>query len=679
MKQTLKLLFGVVVAAGLVVPALAQNFPDVPEYHWAYEALKTLRDDGLLVGYPDGNYRGDRPMSRYEFAVAMNAAYQKLKYMMEGLDSRIDGIQSMIDDLMEKIGEPPDLSNYATKQDLQALKEQLDAFKSELDAMKKWKDDIDALKRLASTFEQDLASLGVDVEAFKKDLRSMEDRIRALEERKPAVDIHGDMYAIGIAGHSRDDRPGISWNGNHYGIDPWGNPTGIAKDLHGLHELGLNLSGVYGRDVNVEAEVVVSNLTDYEFGRMAIQFPRGATRKDEAYEDVYLHKLQADWETAWFGSPVNIRLGRIGHEVNPYILRRQDVDYYIDIDRWDDGNYYFDGAHIEFDWDAVEWEVYGGRIGSRGSVWWSLLNMRTGDLRTVFDGQATGRPGNDDYGLLNVDRLLGTELEIGLGNFGELGLTYNYFDGWDTTWPGTLAVAGFNFNRIAVWGANLDVDISDNFGLTGYLAQSDYYYNNHVQHDDDNWAVDGKLNFTSGDFSAFAGYRMIGPYFGAPGDWGRIGYWHSPADIEGFQGGVSFKASDDVTLYASGEMYTGTDRAKDAAGVVYGLTGDDKINRIQAGLGFQFAENWHLGLGWEGVFWDLEARTVPVSFAGGKVDEHYFTADLDYDLGKGTSWRFGYQICDYNNKTTDPWFNTPNSTYAEARGGLFFTQFSLEF
>lgn len=52
------------------------NFPDVPENHWAYEYVKSLADRGLLEGYPDGEFKGDRPMTRYEFATIIYRALQ---------------------------------------------------------------------------------------------------------------------------------------------------------------------------------------------------------------------------------------------------------------------------------------------------------------------------------------------------------------------------------------------------------------------------------------------------------------------------------------------------------------------------------------------------------------------------------------------------------------------------
>lgn len=43
-------------------------FPDVPANHWAYEYVTRLKQAGILTGYPDGNFAGDRMMTRYEFA-----------------------------------------------------------------------------------------------------------------------------------------------------------------------------------------------------------------------------------------------------------------------------------------------------------------------------------------------------------------------------------------------------------------------------------------------------------------------------------------------------------------------------------------------------------------------------------------------------------------------------------
>ena len=51
-------------------------FPDVPKGHWAYDFVKELSDKGYLVGYPDGTFKGDKAMTRYEFATALYRALQ---------------------------------------------------------------------------------------------------------------------------------------------------------------------------------------------------------------------------------------------------------------------------------------------------------------------------------------------------------------------------------------------------------------------------------------------------------------------------------------------------------------------------------------------------------------------------------------------------------------------------
>jgi len=51
-----------------------QLFPDVPQNHWAYEYVATLAGNGVIEGYPDGNFDGARPMTRYEFAAMLYKA-----------------------------------------------------------------------------------------------------------------------------------------------------------------------------------------------------------------------------------------------------------------------------------------------------------------------------------------------------------------------------------------------------------------------------------------------------------------------------------------------------------------------------------------------------------------------------------------------------------------------------
>lgn len=53
-----------------------QLFPDIPENHWAYDYVATLAGNGIIVGYPDGKFGGDRMMTRYEMAALIYRAIQ---------------------------------------------------------------------------------------------------------------------------------------------------------------------------------------------------------------------------------------------------------------------------------------------------------------------------------------------------------------------------------------------------------------------------------------------------------------------------------------------------------------------------------------------------------------------------------------------------------------------------
>ena len=61
---------------GILDMGKKKDFPDVPENHWAYEYVATLAGNGIIEGYPDGMFSGDRSMTRYEFAAMF---YRALK------------------------------------------------------------------------------------------------------------------------------------------------------------------------------------------------------------------------------------------------------------------------------------------------------------------------------------------------------------------------------------------------------------------------------------------------------------------------------------------------------------------------------------------------------------------------------------------------------------------------
>ena len=105
----MKKIFALLAVAALVAfaaPAFAANpFADVPMNHWAYDAVAQLAANGIVVGYPDGAYKGGQPSTRYEVAAIVARALANVDM------------------------------NKASKQDLEMLKKLVVEFKSELDAL----------------------------------------------------------------------------------------------------------------------------------------------------------------------------------------------------------------------------------------------------------------------------------------------------------------------------------------------------------------------------------------------------------------------------------------------------------------------------------------------------------------------------------------------------------------
>ena len=63
-------------AFGMLDETKTKLFPDIPANHWAYEYIAKLAGNGYIKGYPDGNFGGDRLMTRYEFAAMLYRAIE---------------------------------------------------------------------------------------------------------------------------------------------------------------------------------------------------------------------------------------------------------------------------------------------------------------------------------------------------------------------------------------------------------------------------------------------------------------------------------------------------------------------------------------------------------------------------------------------------------------------------
>jgi hypothetical protein len=148
MKQVAVVL-AALLALTLVAPAFAQPFADVPTDHWAYDAIAELAAKGLVEGYPDGAFRGDRAMTRYEMAM-----------VVARLLARIEAIK--IPPL------PPDLVRRADLAKADAANAAARAAITKKLAI---------VQRLVAEFRAELAALGVRVTAVEEELAAIRARL----------------------------------------------------------------------------------------------------------------------------------------------------------------------------------------------------------------------------------------------------------------------------------------------------------------------------------------------------------------------------------------------------------------------------------------------------------------------------------------------------------------------
>ena len=76
-KKLLKVAITTALATAFAVPAFANPFSDVPADHWAYDAVSSLAQAGVIEGYEDGTFRGNKTMTRYEMAQIVAKAMTK--------------------------------------------------------------------------------------------------------------------------------------------------------------------------------------------------------------------------------------------------------------------------------------------------------------------------------------------------------------------------------------------------------------------------------------------------------------------------------------------------------------------------------------------------------------------------------------------------------------------------
>jgi polyhydroxyalkanoate synthesis regulator phasin len=185
--KRLTITIALMLVVALAMPAFGASFSDVPSDHWSYNAINKLVAAGIVEGYPDGEFKGEQSMTRYEMAVMVSRALDNIVDEMEAMGQGLttgqaEDVTAIVKSLMEK-------NTNETLSDAQA---------------EEVADIVDAL-----TFElrSELKVLGADVDALGKDMDELEAKVNALETDMPKdnIEFSGKVTAVFQAGDYGND------------------------------------------------------------------------------------------------------------------------------------------------------------------------------------------------------------------------------------------------------------------------------------------------------------------------------------------------------------------------------------------------------------------------------------------------------------------------------------------
>jgi len=668
MKRTVKYALSAAMAAAFVVPAFAQSdtpFPDTKENHWAYEAVTRLKTDGILVGYPNGMFIGNRLATRYEMAVAINAAYTKLKNLTDGLSKQIDDINGKIKELQDRPTGP-------SQADFDALKAALNDVKDQVAGMRSYGQDIADLKRLAEKFEKDLAALGVDVDDLKKSLAALDKRVTFLEAHRLPIDIHGDMNFMSMSGYGTSSSYGVDVTGRPLGVGRGPNSADAMSDNTLFHELGFDITTNNEKGPKGEIVAVIGNMLDTPGAGLvngqgntigpftSMSTGAAGTPYAPGSESVYIQKAMASFGNENSGLPFSGQVGRIGLKLGSYILERPDYNPYYDNARWSNGEWSVDGFKLGFKLGMLKLHVFGAEASvatdSQGTVIQPMFpggNGFTGPFGPGANGlqAAISTPGE-------VNQLAGAHLWVPIGKDGNIDLSYVLLQ------SNTPAGAG-GANNMQDYGVDVNWKFTNALKVWGGYSKTDTSNGTHNVNNKNDQRATGYLGYDAANWGVVLGGRYIDGLFAAPGSWGRIGTWWNPTGISGFDGSGHIDFAKAFALKGSFEYYQGTGASK------FGLPTSTKITRATGDLGYKFGS---------GIGVDFGAEDVMVTGTGGpKPQELWINLGASYDFSDNAKFSLLWQISNMTNTAFGAGAFANWGPTTSNKGGLITSQFSIKF
>ncbi len=630
-------------AVAISGPVKAQQAPDMfkdlDRNHWAYEAVESLRSKGIVIGYPDGYFRGRRVLTRYEFAVALDRALRKLNITPEPGPPGPKG----------ETGPPgpagPQGPPGVTPEELATL------------------------RRLIQEFRDELAALGNNIRAINDRLDRLARDVAALrEEVNRMPKIHGGAF-FGF----RSDNV----NGGYVDHDGRVNALGNNQAVVHLFDLGVNANITGGAVLN--ADVQFDNYRNYlgNFGRNPENLAVGAagagpTLSSSVPADTRVDRLEINTPFTGLGTGSQLTLGRYHERLGHLTLWRPDVDSYFDVPFIDDGAYRMDGARLTTNFGSVSAELFGGQLSSVTGTS-TFVNPVLGrfaglDFNSPLAGATTpavfapGGPGlgnkpiaQPDQGQMIVDQIIGASF----------GLTFHQLQGGHirgtvlemanrSHGPGsggsaaqTGPLPGNAFNNVTTYGFDGDLKIAERITLSGDYAQTVMHRGRlfggggNIVRATQNNAFNANLGYTSGGLTLTAGYRYIDPQFYSAGYWGRIGNWLNPTNVQGPTVRAGYRIMPNLDVNLGGDYFYPThDRAQS-----WGMGFKDNVTRALAGVRWGITKGFEATADYEEDFWHFEgAHSWGTAGSGNNPTEYWVRLGAGYNLTSNTVLKLMYEI-----------------------------------
>ncbi len=621
-------------------PSNAQSpFADVKPTHWAYQAVTELQQKNIIKGYPNGYFQGQRTLSRYEFAVALQRALANLPKA----DAAGTGPQGPKGDTgpAGPAGEPGPAGPAGPPG--------------------MTPDEVAKLMSLTDMFQKELASLGMDVNQIKARLDALGKRVDAIEARLDRmIKFNGDFFV----GYRNDtSRLGFAdYSGAFRGAN-----RHIGQDDNTVHDFHLELTGNVGSGVKFHGDLVSSNYLSYRGTTLSggpVALPNAALVQHNT-----LYEANVTVPIGYLGANTQLIAGRYRQQVTPLTFYRPDYDAYFDLPWYDDGNYIQDGFKLSAKFGSVTSSLW---TGSSSSVvldgGGALFNAPlVGAVGGVSPFGTFGKP----TGLVNIGQMAaaqntGVHIGIPLLKTAELGLTMIDFSRGSLNFQplqfgpgGGVGAGGFgpgfgafvgptpSFDNVIVYGANLKVNPIGRLTINAEGSKSVTQFGidkGDGQSNEDNNAFLLNLGYNSGPIHAQAGYQYIDPRFQAPGYWNKIGNWYNPTNVRGPFVRVGYNFSDKLQGHFGADYLEGArNRGALAGSGATGLTIGDNIYRVTGGVKFHLNKIVTLSGDYEGVMYDLSPATSLSGFRS-RPTEQYITMGANLNLTGNTILKLAYQI-----------------------------------